>query len=607
MKSKTDAFLDEINKSLSEDTSKKKAKQKAKTVRGCIFEVCQDLDAFDIIPDFDKCAESTGAVQYMWKVHDHDVYGEDDRKVLQAKGLDISKYPLGAPKNDHVHIYLRFKNPVTLPKIAKAFGVPKQNVQLWKGANAWGNAVSYLVHRTPGAENKYQYDPATVHANFDYVQALAEVTENVAVANARKSKSEIEDKFEEFRTLYALGKFSFKELKRRLASDPGIMKLAAKKKRELDALHELVDDQEAQKFYDTFTQSYRVIWLYGDTGSGKSLAAKYMAKQFAKKRFPDEPPLDNSYQILGSSRGPFEQYSASVHCVILDDFRPSKSFSLDDLFRNLDPHKEGETFLPGRYYDRKLAAGIVIITSSYDPAEFGYRAEKVWSKIPGDLQLQKNFKIPIDAPAPKPKIDLSKVDAIKKAWLKSQVEKDDGSSTWTKEQIKEYCKSYSWNTCDSPAQNLRRITVYNVRRDANDAVLFQRMRPIEHDNGYCEYEKDSVGPNLSLEEVWECASLDFNPANLSSYNYYNRNFDLNYHDQTLSEEADFLMRCRKTYLYIHGGAPSRYLDAYHDPEIEVKQIYDKQAFEAIQKKVAEDDDHRFDDLIVKIKKQLDAM
>lgn len=585
-------------------TEEVKPKSKSKTVRGCIFEVCVDLEYFDTVPDFSKCAESTGADKYMWKIHDCDVYGKDDQKALREKGLDISKYPLGAPKNDHVHIFMRFKSPTTLPKIAKAFGVPAQNVQRWSGAGAWGNAVSYLTHRTSGAENKYQYDPSDVHANFDYVQKLAEVTEQVAGASARRlSKTAAEAEFESLKELYSTGQISFTELNRRLVADPRVLDLAAKYKRRLDAMRQMVDQNEVDKFFATFKQPLRVIWLYGEAGCGKSLAATTMAERFAKKRFPDEPALDNSYQILGSSRGPFEQYLGSVHCVVLDDFRESKAFTLADLFRNLDPNHKGGTTLPGRFHDRKLAAGIVIITTPYDPAEFSYRFQGVWTAIQRDLDTQLSAGVPLDAPAKK---IAPKLDAIKMAQLGPGYN-NSPEKVWTADQIKSVCAGYAWNLVDKPDQIMRRVTVYNVSRSTDDAVLFQRMRPVKHDNGYYDYEKAQDDSRLSLEEVWEGKSLDFNPGNTSPYNYYNRNFTLDYQDQTLSKEADFMMRFRKTYLYIHGGEKSRYLDDYNRPEIEVKEVYDSQAFEAVMKKIKEDDNHDFDEILKKLDKKLDAM
>lgn len=635
-------------------SSKKKTSKK--TVRGCVFEVCEDLDVFDTVPDFDACAKSTGAAEFMWLVHDKDTYTEEDLKALESKGLEMTAYHLGDPKNPHVHAFMRFKSPITLPKIAKAFGVPEQNVQLWKGRNSWNNALSYLTHRTAGAEEKFQYDPSEVHANFDYVQKLAFVSQAVAASSANALMKQAEKKFEDLKTLYKTGEISFAELKRRFSADPEVMDLAASEKRNLDALQDLVEGEEVRKFFEDFKQPLRLIWLYGETGCGKSLAARCMAERFAKKRFPDEPPLDNSYQVLGSSRGTFEGYTSSVHCAVLDDFRPSRSFSFDDLLRNFDPHRSAPTSLPARYHDRQLAAGIVIITSRYDPAEFSYRVQGVWTAIQEEIYslMQKGYYIEdsslydydfedikslyvksgssarwlekgsddaemrkyydsgfrgvisgtiCSCPEKSAQKKGSKLDAIKKAQLRPEILTVDGP-----EAIR-YRYSHSvWNVCDNPSQLLRRATVYKVSQGVDDQVIFQRMRPIEHDNGYCGYEKSTDDSKISLEEVWEGKSLDFNPSNTTPYNYYNRKtFDLNYNDKTLSKEADLMLRFRKSFLYIHGAAQGRYLDSYQDPEIEVKEIYDKAAFDAVVKKAKEDGVTEFDNFLAKIKEKIDAV
>lgn len=365
----------------------KKETGKKSTVRGNVFEVCQDLKNFDTEPDFSKCAESTGADEYMWLVHDHDTYSEEDLKNLESKGLDMTKYHLGDPKNDHVHVFMHFKNPTTLPKIAKAFGVPEQYVNHWSGRYAWNNAVSYLTHRTDEARGKYQYDPSDVHANFDYTEKLDSITQKVETLNANLSEEKAEKEFQRLVNLYTVGAISFSELERRLVTDPLVMQLAAMRSQYLDSLHAKRDKAEMDLFFKTFDQPQRVIWLYGDGGSGKSLAAKYMAKHFAKKRYPNEPPVDNSYQVLGSSTGTFERYSSSVHCIVLDDLRPSKSFQRDDLLRIFEPNKDQPASMPARYHDRLLAAGMIIVTSNIDPAEFYYRSRKKWTAVQSDLRL----------------------------------------------------------------------------------------------------------------------------------------------------------------------------------------------------------------------------
>ncbi|GHN24472.1 hypothetical protein ME788_12990 [Lactobacillus delbrueckii] len=612
-------------KQLSDSANTKKETGKKSTVRGNVFEVCQDLKNFDTEPDFSKCAESTGADAYMWLIHDHDVYSEEDLKALESKGLDMTKYHLGDPKNNHVHVFMHFKNPTTLPKIAKAFGVPDQYVNHWSGRNAWNNAVSYLTHRTDGAQGKYQYDPSDVHANFDYTEKLDSITQKIETLNAHLSRKEADREFERLVSLYASDAISFSEFENRL-SDPSVKQLAADNFKYLHDLKAIQDRREALRFFDIFDQPQRVIWLYGDTGSGKSLAADYMASHFARKRYPKEPPLDNSYQVLGSSRGVFDRYSSAVHCIILDDLRPSNAFTYDDLLRIFDPHTSGPRQLPARYHDKLQATGIIIVTSKYDPAEFSYRLQKAWSNIQMRLmEIEEHAKtssaIPFDST-----VHLYSFDDIDQMFLDpghnttyyKSLSKNDPNAIPTMKALYDNdlndvhhitangdlrsIRAYSlsvvealsrgevWNLADSPAQLMRRVTTYKVGRRSDDAVIFQKMRPVRHDNGYCEYEEypnDSTA-RLSLEDVWEGRRLEFNAFSDSSpYNPYSDEFSLDYNDETLSEETDFMLRFRKTYLYIHGEDRNRYLDQGEDPVIEAREEYDQQAFDLVLNKIRE--------------------
>lgn len=688
----------EIKKVSGTDNNSDEKKKKKKPIKGCIFEVCEDLKAFaPTIPNFDVCAQNTGASEYMWLVHDHDVYGEDDLQALKAKGLDMSKYQLGAPKNDHVHVFLHFSNPTTLPKIAKAFNVSKQNVQLWKGAtrgaNVWGNAISYLTHRTLGAQNKYQYDPSSVHANFDYVGSLDAITKDVEKAEKRLSKNVAKSEFYRLVDLYAQGTMSFRELNRQLSVDPSVMQVAARQRKFLEDLRARRDDAEIELFFKVLKQPQRVVWLYGDTGCGKSLAAKYMAQHFARKRFPDESPIENSYQVLGSSTGTFERYSSAVHCIILDDFRPGKSFKKDDLLRIFEPNKDQPASMPARYHDRKLAAGMIIVTSNIDPAEFYYRSEEKWTAINDelrqlrqsgegdawifrdskeseyqfddiysmtlspdaggrtlyrytrngaenasqeDIELMRSYynqhlrgvdsievieNLPVNLGHPnhmreeiadmnavlegEDPSDFSHMDAIKRAQVVDILHRHKGENTalhlktiWTRGWTRRKSAIFSWNKIESPATLLRRMTTYHVSRRVDNIVAFKLMHPVDHDNGYCDFEPDADSRLLSLEEVWEgkCFSDlsaynsycdDFNDDFHvpSPYNSYCDDFNLDYEDQTLSFESDFMFRCRRTYLYIYGEDRSRYLDRGADPVVKADVEYDQQALDEVLKKV----------------------
>ena len=58
------------------------------------------------------------------------------------------------------------------------------------------------------------------------------------------------------------------------------------------------------------------------------------------------------------------------HIIILDELR-AQSIPYNDLLRILDPFGiDSQVFAPSRYFDKALAAEMIIITTPYDPIQF---------------------------------------------------------------------------------------------------------------------------------------------------------------------------------------------------------------------------------------------
>lgn len=74
-----------------------------------------------------------------------------------------------------IHVMLSFDSARYISHIAKILGDKSQYIQAWHGAAE--NGYAYLVHATQQAreQGKYQYDPATVVANFDYQSYLVKI------------------------------------------------------------------------------------------------------------------------------------------------------------------------------------------------------------------------------------------------------------------------------------------------------------------------------------------------------------------------------------------------------------------------------------------------
>lgn len=250
----------------------------------------------------------------------------------------------GTPVADHIHMMISFENARSINNVAKILGDKPQQIQKWN--DKADNGFSYLVHATTGSQDKYQYDPEDVLANFDYPAFLKKTSIAVATSGKRQKASDLLDCF------YA-GAISRKEVERSLTGSQ-----YGKFSKQLDAIEHKRMMAEAETWRKQKIKENAVIktlWLYGAEGTGKTSFAREIAE---KKKEP--------YFITGSSRDIFQAYRGE-HTTIIDEFRPH-SIPFEDLLRITDPHGiYNQVMLPSRYKDKPFASDLIIITSPYNP------------------------------------------------------------------------------------------------------------------------------------------------------------------------------------------------------------------------------------------------
>ncbi|MDH6363482.1 hypothetical protein M2139_000457 [Enterococcus sp. PF1-24] len=255
----------------------------------------------------------------------------------------------GEPVTPHVHLVLQFKNPRSLAQLAKLIQEPQGSAfQQWRGNIH--NAYSYLVHQTTEAQEKYPYPVECVKANFDYPALLKKISQNVNKKDSRKDHVIIKELLDRLGT----GELSKEEVIANLTGSQ-----FAKAKRQIQDVHQQVQAENAKEWIAKRKVSGKpitVIWLYGQSETGKTVLAKRYAAATQK-----------NYFISGSSKDGFQHYEGE-HTVILDELRP-KTFPYDDLLKMLDPY--GETpKAPSRFFDKALMVDLFIITSPYNPKQF---------------------------------------------------------------------------------------------------------------------------------------------------------------------------------------------------------------------------------------------
>ena len=248
----------------------------------------------------------------------------------------------------HIHLILQFESARSLNNLAKLTSQPIQCFEQWRGSI--NNAYSYLVHHTSSDQDKYQYSPKEVIANFDYLLLLDTIERNVT------KRYEINDTMiiDNLLDLLYTGNITKSEIEQRLT---GSQYAKARQKIETVYLKRLETQAELwrQEMIDR-NEIVTIIWLFGKAGTGKTRLARQYAEQY-----------DLNYFITGSIRDPFQQYNLE-HVIILDELRPHQ-FDYSDLLKMFDPYNV-KAMASSRYFDKPLLANVYIITSPYSPYNF---------------------------------------------------------------------------------------------------------------------------------------------------------------------------------------------------------------------------------------------
>ena len=257
--------------------------------------------------------------------------------------------PCGTPKAPHIHAMLSFDNARQLTAIAKALNDNEQSVTAWRGNS--NNGYAYLCHRTREAKAKYQYNPDEVICNFDYHKFLNEVAKELAENKQTSSIKSLLD------MLYN-GDISKADVEDQLSGSQ-----YARYHRQIDDVYAKRLKNLAEQFMADMkaeNRSVQVVWLYGESGTGKTS----LAIEFAEKK-------GQPYFVTGSTRDIFQNYNGE-HTLIIDELRPDV-INYPDLLRILDPFGVAAN-LPSRYHDKALACDLIIITTPFSPFDFYSRS-----------------------------------------------------------------------------------------------------------------------------------------------------------------------------------------------------------------------------------------
>lgn len=286
-------------------------------------EICQQTSHIESIDEMVKTIKANQAVErFAYIIHNKDVDAD------------------GKLKAEHIHIMIKFAYSYNVMTLAKQLNLEAQYIQKIQSRN-YEDALLYLTHAN--AKEKYQYSADAVKANFDYV-AICE--------RYLKRKEQVTSKISEKEQLKLLcdeivqGKIRRYNYFEFISTD-----LYVRYRTKFENAFKMRDDMlKAQE-----ERQMEVIYMVGDSGSGKTTFAKRVAKN-----------KGYSYYISSASNDVLDSYSGQ-DCLILDDLRPS-CLGLSDLLKLLDNHTSSTA--KSRYYNKILECRLIVITTVINIEDF---------------------------------------------------------------------------------------------------------------------------------------------------------------------------------------------------------------------------------------------
>lgn len=321
----------------------------------------------------------------------HSIYHDKDKTVVYDK---FDKELVEKLKEPHIHVLFKTKESQDVETIANAIGVAPEYIEFAKqGKYVYSNMLAYLIHAKDKQKHQYSPNEVLTLVGVDYKTHFANLSSQWKIGALKKTANQKIHNLSDNQLESVIDKILTQEISRdEILTVPEYKKVYARKKQLFERTFEVVAENKYKTFQKNITNKKiekLSIYIYGETGTGKTKFAKELAERIQNFIYVYTGEIWDSVSL--ASKNPFDDYNGE-EIIILDDFREN-TLEFKECLKVFGPNEVAPA--AARYTNKKIYFHVAIITTTKRPERLFKKAKE--DELENIRQFERRMGLMINA------------------------------------------------------------------------------------------------------------------------------------------------------------------------------------------------------------------
>lgn len=321
----------------------------------------------------------------------HAIYHDKDKTVVYDK---FDKELVETLKEPHIHVLFKTKESQDVETIANAIGVAPEYIEFAKkGKYVYSNMLAYLIHAKDKQKHQYSPNEVLTLVGVDYKTHFANLSNQWKIGAIKKTANQKIHNLSGNQLDSVIDKILTQEISYdEILAVPEYQKAYIHNKQLFERTFEIVAENKYKTFQKNITDKKiekLSIYIYGETGTGKTKFAKELAERIRNFIYIYTGETWNAVSL--ASKNPFDDYNGE-EIIILDDFREN-TLEFNECLKVFGPNEV--TPAAARYKNKKIYFHVAIITTTKRPERLFKKAKE--DELENIRQFERRMGLMINA------------------------------------------------------------------------------------------------------------------------------------------------------------------------------------------------------------------